>query len=891
MIARRFAHYEVVEKLGSGGMGDVYRARDLKLGRDVAIKFLPARFSADRMRLARFEQEARAASALNHPNLVTVHDVDRTTDGHPFIVMELVKGQTLRQALTPGKPLVTRRALELAAQATEGLAKAHAAGIVHRDLKPENLMITEDGFVKILDFGLAKLMVSDADSEADTAEHRAQDSATADEIASPQTGAGVVLGTTGYMSPEQARGRAVDYRADQFSCGSILYEMATGARAFRRESVAQTLTAIIEDDPEPIPTLNPRCPPPFRWIIERCLKKDPGERYASTLDLARELRTVCDRLEETSAAGGLAAPVAIARRLRKNALRTALGVTLLAAAVAAAWGPLSAWLEGQTVPPQKHLAVLPFSITGEEPVGRALGDGLVETLASKLTRLEGVGDQLWIVPMSEVRAAGVASASAARRAFGVTLVVTGNAQLAKDRVRVTANLVDARTLRQVRSTAPLDMPLSDASLLQDSMVGAVAGLLELELDSGARRLIEQGGTQVAGAYDHYLRGRGHLVRYDDPQSLDLAIGAFQQAIQQDPRFALAYAGLGEAYWRQYELQWRSESVELAQKACQRALAINDLLAPVHVTLGLVRLGAGRAEEAIGDFERALALEPGSAEAQLGLAKAQVAVGRLGDAEATYRKAIDRKPSYWGGYNDLGVFFVHHQRYAEAVAPFSKVIELTPDNPRGYSNLGAVYLYMDRTVEAETMLQRSVAVSPTADALSNLGALQFSGGRYRDAARTLERAATRAPNDYLVWRNLAAAYFWTPGEREKARATYERAVQLAEKESQVNPQDPGLQLRLADCLSQLGKTAEARARLKQALARAPTDAGLMVLAGTVFEQLGDRPRALEWIGRAVGSGYPVAEIKSDPALAALMDDPRFKIQPTAPSSGSIPKEKP
>ena len=660
----------------------------------------------------------------------------------------------------------------------------------------------------------------------------------------------------------------------------------TGLRAFHRETTAQTLTAIIEDEAEPIATLNPLCPPPFRWIIERCLRKDPEERYASTLDLARELRTVCDRLQETRAPSGRA-PVAIAQGLRRSTIAAALSVGLLAVAATALWRPASGWLAARGVPAEKHVAVLPFKVDGDEPAGRAFGDGLVETLASKLTRLEGGGESLWVVPMSEVRAGGIASAAAARRAFGVTLVVTGSVQLVKDRVRLIANLVDARTLRQVRSTATLDIALSDAALLQDSLVGAVAGLLELGLDSGARRLIEQGGTQVAGAYDHYLRGRGHLVRYDDAQSLDLAIGAFQQAIQQDPHFALAYAGLGEAYWRQFELQSRSESVELAQKACQRALAINDLLAPVHVTLGLVRLGAGRAEEAMGDFQRALALEPGSAEAQLGLAKAQVAVGRLGEAEATYRKAIDRKPSYWGGYNDLGVFFVHHQRYAEAVAPFSKVIELTPDNPRGYSNLGAVYLYMDRTVEAESMLQRSVAVSPTPEALSNLGALQFSGGRYRDAARTLERAATRAPNDYRVWRNLAAAYFWTLGDREKARATYEHAVELAEKESQVNPQDPGLQLRLADCLSHLGKAAEARSRLKQALARAPADAGLMALAGTVFEQLGDRPRALEWISRAVGSGYPVADIKTDPALTALLEDPKFKIQPTAPRAGSIP----
>ncbi len=874
MIARRFAHYEVMEKLGSGGMGDVYRARDLKLGRDVAIKFLPARFSADRTRLARFEQEARAASALNHPNLVTVHDVHRTDDGHPFIVMELVRGQTLRQALTPGRPLVTRRALELAAQATEGLAKAHAAGIVHRDLKPENLMITEDGFVKILDFGLAKLAVSDADSEADTAEHAVHDSATQDGIASPQTAAGVVLGTTGYMSPEQARGRPVDYRADQFSCGAILYEMATGARAFRRESVAQTMTAIIEDEPEPISDLNPRCPPPFRWIIERCLKKDPTERYASTLDLARELRTVCDRLEETSAVSG-PAPVAIARRLRRSAASLALGALLLAAAGAGLWRPLSGWLAGRGVPSEKHLAVLPFTVTGDDRLGRAFCDGMVETLASKLTRLEALGASLWVVPMSEVRAAGIASAAAARRAFGVTLVVTGNAQLAKDRVRVTANLVDARTLRQLRSTAPLDMPLSDAALLQDSLVGAVAGLLGVDLDSESRRRLAQGGTQTAGAYDHYLRGRGHLVRYDDAESLELAIGAFQQAIQQDPSFALAYAGLGEAYWRQYELVLRPESVELAQKACRRALEINDLLAPVHVTLGILAVGTGRPEDAQAHFRRALDLEPASADAQLGLARALAAAGKTTDAETAYRAAVERRPSYWGAHSALGAFYYSQGRYADAERAFQRVTELVPESPRGYSNLGGLYHMMGRTGEAIAMLERSLAVEPTPDAASNLASIRFYSGNYTEAARAFERVVTLRPGDFWLWFNVASSYYWAPGERRKAEEAYRKAAELGEKARAINPRDSDLLAALAETYGHLGDERQARLLAREALRLAPLDGGVLFRAACLFERLGERDRSLALVRQALENGFSAEEVARSPDLEGVRADPRFK----------------
>jgi serine/threonine protein kinase len=286
---RRFGHYEILDKLGSGGMGDVYRARDLTLGRPVAIKVLRGHASSDPDRLARFQQEARSASALNHPNIVTIHEVG-TVDGIRYIAMELVEGRTLRRILTEG-PILTRRALQLAAQAAGGLAQAHAAGIVHRDLKPENIMVTPDGRVKILDFGLAKLTASPASEDAATQSGDSLD-----------TKPGRILGTVGYMSPEQAAGRPMDFRSDQFSCGSILYEMATGRPAFHRASPAQTMSAIIEDDPEPIVRLNPGVPPPLRWIIERCLAKDPADRYGSTRDLARDLENVLVHLAEVSMA-------------------------------------------------------------------------------------------------------------------------------------------------------------------------------------------------------------------------------------------------------------------------------------------------------------------------------------------------------------------------------------------------------------------------------------------------------------------------------------------------------------------------------------------------------------------------------------------------------------
>src|SRR5438128_200922 len=283
----RVRSFEVLGPIGVGGMGAVYRARDLKLGREVAIKLLRDTLIDDREYLARFEREARAASALNHPNIITIFEINEI-DGSPFIAMELVEGISLRDLLKKG-PVPIRKLLDITAQIADGLAAAHERDIVHRDLKPENVMLTNDGRVKIVDFGLARFN-KPAVSQASTSD-----------ITSLRTPEGRVLGTAGYVSPEQARGTGkVDYRSDQFSFGSILYELVTGRRAFHRETTAETLAAIIHEEPQPLQQVSPRTPPPLCWIVERCLAKDPGDRYASTRDLARELRTLRDRLPETS---------------------------------------------------------------------------------------------------------------------------------------------------------------------------------------------------------------------------------------------------------------------------------------------------------------------------------------------------------------------------------------------------------------------------------------------------------------------------------------------------------------------------------------------------------------------------------------------------------------
>jgi len=885
-VGMRFGRYELLSRLGAGGMGEVWRARDHDLHRDVAVKFLPEKFAADPGRMGRFAQEARAASSLNHPNIVTIHEIGETS-GLPYIVMELVEGHTLRELIPPkeARPLAVRRLLEIGAQIADGLAKAHAAGIVHRDLKPENVMVTADGFVKVLDFGLAKLR-----SDSPEGQEQWFDSAapTWPESPSPQTAVGAVLGTAGYMSPEQARGRPVDFRSDQFTLGAILYEMATGRQAFRRETPAQTIAAIIDDTPEPLLVLSPALPPPARWVVERCLAKDPEERYASTLDLARELRTVREHL--TDGVGSRDTPPAALGAERRPSWRASKGLRIAGVLLAAVAGALvlspplrdrlAVALELRPVPQEKGIAVLPFRTTSPDTGDRYRADGLAETLAARLSQLERFHGSLWVVPANEVRQSGVASAEAAHRAFGVTLVVTGSLQRLGDRLRLTASLVDALDLRQLRSLGPTEYAGDDLSL-QDRLVEEVARMLDLAVGPPEQEALRSGGTTVGAAYPLYLEARGHLQQYDKGESLERAVSLFQQALQRDPEYALAYAGLAEAQWQLYRLTRGTGRVDLAKRACERALRLNDLLAPVHVTLGIVHAGTGEAERALADFDRALALDPAESDALREKARAYEALGRAEEAEAGFRKAVELRPAYWGNHTHLGAFFFRQGRYREAERAFRDALALTPDNVRVWGSLGGVLQTVGRDEEAAAALERSLALQPTYRAASNLGVLEFKRGRYAEAARAFERALALDDHDFRVWRNLAAAYYWTPAQKEKARPGWEKAIHLGEEEVRVNPKDAAVLAELASCRAMLGDDARARAELARALALAPGDVEVQQLAASVYEQVGDRASALLWIRRALAAGYPREQVEQDPFLAALRGDPRFPADGVAP----------
>jgi tetratricopeptide (TPR) repeat protein len=874
-VGMRFGRYELLDKLGAGGMGEVYRARDHDLHRDVAVKFLPEPFVAIPARLGRFAQEARAASSLNHPNIVTIHEIGEAA-GLPFIVMELVQGETLRDLIRNEHQMPARKVLDVACQVAEGLARAHAAGIVHRDLKPENVMLTRDGYVKILDWGLAKLREAAPDPASGDLSNASNASTWPDPVRSPGTTAGALLGTVGYMSPEQARGRPADHRADQFALGAMVYEMVSGAPPFRRESAVQTLAAIIEAEPEP---LKPSAfPAPARWIVERCLAKEPADRYASTFDLARELRSVREHLSEVSSTAATErSPLAVRwrERLRGRHVLAVAGLTLVAAlALALARGPVRRWMDGRApLPAEKRVVVLPLEVTSPDPGDRLRVDGLAEALTGRLAQLEPFHSGLSVVPAADVREAGVATPEAAERSLGATLVLAARVARLGDRLRFEARLLDGTGTRVLRRLPPEEHPIEGLSL-QEDVVEAVAGLLELPVDAGARRVLEQGNTSVGGAYAVYIEARGHLQRFERADELESAISLLQKALEQDPGYALAYAALGEACFRLYELQRRPELVSLAQDNCRKALDLNDLLAPVHVTLGMLHRGTGHPEEALADLQRALDRDPRSAEAYREIGRVEEALGHMDEAERAFLRAAELRPSDWAVHNYLGGLYTASGRLAEAEVQFWRVVALAPDNARGYTNVGAVCYLQGRLKEAEGVFRRSVQIRPTAPALSNLGTTLFYLGRYEESARAFQDAVKQDERDATVWLNLGRALHQIPGTRQQARAPLERASVLLQERLKVNPRNAGLLAGLADAQTMLGEASRARALIGRALVLAPGDADVLQTAAGIDEALGQRDAALAKLTRALAAGYSRWEIEQNPAYGALRQDSRF-----------------
>ena len=835
---RQIGNYLLQEQLGAGGMGIVFRAEDLKLRRTVALKFLPPHLTSDPVQREQLLREARAASKLDHVNIGTIHSIEKADDGQIFIVMACYEGETLKSRIGRG-PITGTEVENIVVQIAKGLREAHSNGVVHRDIKPSNLMLTRQGVLKIIDFGLARFLESET-----------------------QTLSGKVKGTAAYMSPEQAQGKAADKRSDVWALGVVLHEMLTGQQPFHGDSTPALLYAIVHNPPEPASQLSER----WRAIVDRALIKDPARRYQDASELLDAIEGPTDSLlAETETV--LSPAKAMARDLEKRfrgwwAATAAVGV-LAAAGIGVYFTHGSSPL-AEAGP--KHLAVLPFVNIGNDPANQVTSDGLLETLTSRLSDLDSSGKKLWVVPAGEVRQRRVTEPGDAVKQLGVSFVVTGSVQREDKGVRLTVNLVDPRSQRQIGS-AVISKSDGNYAALEDDAVVKLAALLRVDAQSTG--FAQHSQTKTA-AYEQYLEAMGYLHRWDQRGNLEKAIALFEKVVQDDPSFHLGLAGLSEAYRWRYTLDPNQKWVNLALQAANRALEADPQLEPAYITLGRVHNSTGQYEVAIEEFERALHLAPRDADAIQGMAQAYQRLGRNQEAESMFLRATALQPDSWAGYLRLANFYYNVRRYPEAEKQYRRVLELAPDNAAAYTNLGTVLTNENRFGEARTVLEKAVALNPTYSAYNNLADVYYMEGRYTDAAAIYEKALQLNNDDYRVWGSLGSAYAAAPSLANQSKAAFEKAARLAEQQAREAP-DGIVQSDLGAYYARLKMTDKARVRLESALALAPEDTRVVLNVAEGYAILGDRAAATLQLRKALALGASLEYAKRIPALKEIAQD--------------------
>ncbi len=834
--------YRLIEELGRGAMGVVYKAEDTKLDCFVALKFLPPRLAADSKARERLLLEARAASELHHPNICRIIDHAEAEDGRLYLVMAYYDGESLEEMLKRG-PLPVERAVDIARQIAAGLRAAHRptprrpAGIVHRDIKPSNVLITRGDVAIILDFGIAKVAESGVTREGD------------------------VLGTIEYMSPEHLREGRVDAGTDLWALGVTLYEMLTGSRPFRGDYEAALLFAIVHAEPAPVQTLRPDVPEAVAEVVRRCMEKDPGARYQTAEEVVEALGSIHEEkrgVPET------------ARPSRRRALLIAavavLGL-LLPSTFPGMRTTVLGWIGGSAPPEVRHLAVLPLASATEEA---SVGIGLTYTLTSMLTQLGfGAEPAFTVVPAGAMR--GITSPEKARSRFGVGVVVSGDFQQNdQGRAELMLRVVDTRTLRQLDSSRIS----SDLSELSGQALSALIDMLGVDLSADEFAHLVAGETSSEKAASFYLRGVDLLKRFDQPENVDAVVQLFGWALQDDSLYALAHAGLVEAYMWKYRITKDPTWIDLAERHGLRALELDERLALVRTTLGNLYRLTGDRDGAIREFRLALSLDPNSAEAYYGLAATYRALRSPQEAERYYIRSIALQPDDWRLYNDLGLFYLESGRTEDAAKKFARVIALAPDNEMGYEGLGLCFLYQGDLGNAELWLERSLDVKPTHSAYSNLGYIYSVQDRLDEEAQAYERALELDDSDYIVWGNLGSVKERMGGRSEASDQAYQRAIDLIERQLDVSPSDPLLLSDLASYHIELGQTSDARSILGRVSLNVSSDADLAQRVAVLHEKLGQRDQALLWVQEALKRGLPIDKIEADSDLSELRADSRY-----------------
>ena len=736
MIGETVSRYLILEKLGGGGMGVVYKAEDTTLGRHVALKFLPEQLSEDRLALERFKREARTASSLDHPNICTIYDIGEH-EGKPFIVMQLMEGQTLKYFIS-SKPIKIDELLDMALQVADGLEAAHAEGIIHRDIKPANIFVTKRGQTKILDFGLAKLA---REQVGDAAAAASLPTAIADErLTSP----GMAMGTVAYMSPEQVRGEEVDVRTDLFSFGVVLYEMATGQQAFTGNTSGVVLEATLNRAPPSLFRLNPKIPPRLEEIIQKMLEKDRNLRYQSTADLRADLV-----------------------RLRRD---------LMSPPTTRGEAPHAPWRAGTAPEPIKSLAVLPLENLGRNPEQEYFVDGMTDAL---ITDLAKIGSFRVISRTSIMRYKGARkSLPDVARELNVDNVVEGSVLHAGGRVRITAQLIHAATDQHLWAES-YERKLEDVFALHSEVAQAIAQQIKIKLTPEQKKRLGKTAAVDPEVYQFYLRGRFYEKKMTT-ESIRKGIENLEKAISIDSNYAPGYAALADCYsWLAFLTSSTApnEVYPKAKKAALRAVDLDPELADAHASLAQIKFyfdwdWQGAEEE----FKRAIELSPNSATSHGGYGTFLGNLGRVDEAIEELGRALELDPLSIRENQALGYWCHVNGQRERARELLAKTIELEPNYPTAHASLGFILVDEGRFDDAIAEFQKGVALSGGDPFQKSFLAYGYAkAGRKKNAVKIVRELEKLSKQQYVSSVCIVWVYAGL-GEYDQAFQWLERAFQ-------------------------------------------------------------------------------------------------------------------
>lgn len=846
MIGQTISHYKVTEKLGGGGMGVVYKAEDTKLSRTVALKFIHPHLITDESLKKRFLREAQIASSLDHPNICNIYEIDEAPDGRLFFSMAYYSGESLAERMKR-TPLPSREVFQICFAVAQGMSFAHRNGIIHRDIKPGNIIITEEGYIKIVDFGLAKLAAE----------------------SSRLTKTDTTVGTVRYMSPEQATDKEVDHRTDIWSLGVILYELAAGQAPFRGEVDAAIFYSILHDDPPPVNEINRSIPEACAKIIMRCLEKDVSKRYQSVDDLLTDMAALAKDLGWGSSIAGLTVPV-VTRRSHRNAgnrLRIAGVVTAVIVVLGAS---LAWWLsrEPSLYTTDMRLAVMPL-VNKTHPDNNTFINGLTEAVYDMLDYASRRHESMWVVPNRLVRYAKLGSYSDAREAFGVNRIITGDVQRFSNQQLLQLILRDAATLERIHSVS-IPFRVESPSALADSLPGAIALLINRnndEITNGMQLLPVE-----PAAIRPYLMGLGAMEEND----FDKAIASLTIVFSEAPEFGAGRNALGWAYWKQHQLTNEEASLQHSIDHLKASARTESGLWQPLYNLGEIYQGTNNIDSAIVWYHSAIESDPGNPLVCRRLSYIYRDQKRYDEAERILQTVIERHPDYFEAHRMLAKYFYDADNEEDAIHKFKETLTFAPNDAYTINSLGVIHHQLGEYSEARKYFESAFQLLPNCQTCCNVGLILFFEKRFKESARYYELAIEYCGEDNPhVFGNWASSVYWVEGERDRAVDLFKKAIELTTQELADDPENASLIGCLIEYYASIGDTNRSCEMIAYAESLAVEDASVLYSIGDAYAIFGNRTAALRYLGEAVRRGFPISEIKATPELTDLVRDPIFQ----------------